>query len=95
MRPIRVLATVAFALTLLGPGVALAWTQPAAAERPVPAPPPSPPAPPKIHSGDTAWLLTSSDLFTARLVRRANLWQVPLPRVATLTSRVKSPRSPA
>lgn len=63
VKPIRVLAAFVFALILLAGGVGLGWAQ----QAPAPAAPAAPaatpaPAPPKIDSGDTAWLLTSSAL---------------------------------
>ena len=74
-RLLSVLCFLLLALVIAGPGVALAQQAPPSA--------PAPAAPPKIDSGDTAWLLTSSALvllmtapglalFYGGMVRRKN-----------------------
>ncbi len=61
----RAFAAFTFALVLVGLGAALGWAQQAPGQTAEPAPAAAPAAaqaPPKIDSGDTAWLLTSSAL---------------------------------
>ena len=69
MRPSRILRSVQLALVCLAlftaSAVAFADEPPAPASVEAPAAVPAPAAPPKIDSGDTAWLLMSSALVLA------------------------------